>query len=92
MVKLANIGINLFKFLKNELKKSTVVQNQNLGSLCLKDKILGGGAWLSQSVEHLTFSQVMISQFVSLNPALGSVLTAWSLEPASDSVSPSLSL
>ena len=33
----------------------------------------------------------MISQFVGLSPALGSVLMAQSLEPASDSVSPSLS-
>ena len=41
-------------------------------------------------VEHLTSAQVMISQFVGSSPALGSVLTAQSLEPASDSVSPSL--
>ena len=34
----------------------------------------------------------MISQFVGSGPALGSVLTAQSLEPASDSVSPSLSV
>ena len=33
----------------------------------------------------------MISRFVSSSSALGSVLTAQSLEPASDSVSPSLS-
>ena len=33
----------------------------------------------------------MISQFVSLSPTSGSVLTAQSPEPASDSVSPSLS-
>ena len=36
-------------------------------------------------------AQVMISQFMSLSPELGSLLTAQSLEPASDSVSPSLS-
>ena len=48
------------------------------------------GAWVAQSVERPTSAQVMISQFVSLSPALGSVLTAESLEPASDSVSPSL--
>ena len=35
--------------------------------------------------------QVMISQFVGSSPTSGSVLTAWSLEPALDSVSPSLS-
>ena len=33
----------------------------------------------------------MISQFMSSSPTLGSVLTAWSLEPISDSVSPTLS-
>ena len=32
-----------------------------------------------------------MSQFVGLSPVLGSVLMAQSLEPASDSVSPSLS-
>ena len=36
-------------------------------------------------------AQVMISQFKSSNPASGSVLTAQSPEPASDSVSPSAS-
>ena len=50
------------------------------------------GAWVAQSVGRLTSAQVMISRFVSSSPALGSVLTAQSLEPASDSVSPSLSV
>ena len=49
------------------------------------------GIWVAQSVERPTSAQVMISRFVSLSPALGSVLTAQSLESASDSVSPSLS-
>ena len=49
------------------------------------------GAWVAQSVERLTLAQVMSSQFVSSSPTSGSVLTAQSLEPASDSVSPSLS-
>ena len=40
--------------------------------------------------EHLG-GLVMISQFVSSSPAWGSVLTAQSLESASDSVPPSLS-
>ena len=38
-----------------------------------------------------TSAQVMILRFVSSSPVSGSVLTAQSLEPASDSVSPSLS-
>ena len=49
------------------------------------------GAWVAQSVEHLTSAQVVISRYVSSSPASGNVLTAQSLEPASDSVSPSLS-
>ena len=50
------------------------------------------GAWVAQSVECPISAQVMISQFVGLSPASGSVLTARSLEPASDSVCLSLSL
>ena len=48
-------------------------------------------AWVAQSVKQLTSAQVMISQFMSSSPPLGSVLTAQNLEPALDSVSPSLS-
>ena len=50
------------------------------------------GTWVAQSVEHLTSAQVMISHSMSSSPVSGSVLTAQSLEPSSDSVSPSLSL
>ena len=49
------------------------------------------GAWVAQSVKHPTSAQVMILWFVSSSPVSGSVMTAQSLEPASDSVSPSLS-
>ena len=49
------------------------------------------GTWVAQSVERLTLARVVISQFVGLGPTSGSVLTAQSLEPALDSVSPSLS-
>ena len=49
------------------------------------------GAWVTQLVKHPFLAQVMISWFVNSSPALDSVLTVWSLEPASDSVSPSLS-
>ena len=44
-----------------------------------------------QSIKRLTLAQVVISRFVGLSPAWDSVLTAQSLEPVSDSVSPSLS-
>ena len=40
-----------------------------------------GGACVAQSVKCLTSAQVMISKFMGLRPASGSVLTAWSLEP-----------
>ena len=46
---------------------------------------------MAQSVERPTSAQVKISQFVSLSLATGLVLSAQSLEPASDSVSPHLS-
>ena len=48
------------------------------------------GAWVAHSVERPTLAQVMISWFMSLSPVLGSLLTAQNLEPASDSVFPSL--
>ena len=48
------------------------------------------GAWVAQSVKRLTSPQVMISRSVSWSPASDSVLTAQSLEPVADSVSPSL--
>ena len=49
-----------------------------------------GRAWVAQSVKHLTLAQVMTPWFVGSNPTSGSVLTAQSLEPASDSASLSL--
>ena len=39
------------------------------------------GTWVAQSVERPTLAQVMISPSVGSSPALGSVLTAQSLEP-----------
>ena len=47
---------------------------------------------MAQSVGRPTSAQVTISRSLSLSPASGSVLTAQSLEPVSDSVPPSLSL
>ena len=48
-------------------------------------------AWVAQSVKQPASAQVMISRSVGSSPAWGSVLTAQSPEPVSDSVSPSLS-
>ena len=50
------------------------------------------GAWVAQSLKWPTLAQVMISPFMSSSPTSGSVLTAQSLEPALESVSPSLSV
>ena len=50
------------------------------------------GTWVAQYVKRLTLPQVTISRFMSSSPASGSVLTAQSLKPVSDSVSPSFSL
>ena len=47
---------------------------------------------MAQWVKRLTLAQVMISWFVGLSPASGSVLIAQSLETALDSVLPSLSV
>ena len=46
-------------------------------------------AWVAHLVKCPTLAQVMMSQFIDLSPASGSVLTAQSLKPTSDSVSPS---
>ena len=45
------------------------------------------GTRAAQWVEHPTSAQVMILWFVNSSPASGFVLTAQSLEPASDSLS-----
>ena len=73
------------------MKMDTRIVNKILANgiqQCIKRNNRGTG--VAQSVKCLTLAYVTILQFVSLSPALGSVLTAQSLEPASDSVSPSL--
>ena len=46
---------------------------------------------MAQSAKTPASAQVVILKFMGLSPALGSVLTVQNLEPALDSVSPSLS-
>ena len=46
---------------------------------------------MAQSIKRPTSAQVMTLPLVNSSPGPGSVLTAQSLEPASDSVSPPLS-
>ena len=53
-------------------------------------KVMPRGPWVAQLVKRPTSAQVMISRFGSSSPTLGPLLTAQSLEPASDSVSPCL--
>ena len=48
------------------------------------DVILTQGAWEAQSVKCPTSAQVVILQSVSLSPVSGSMLTAQSLQPASE--------
>ena len=55
-------------------------------------KGMSRGSRAAQLVKRPTSAQVMISWSVGSSPASGSVLTARTLEPTSDSVSPSLSL
>ena len=69
----------------------TLLTEEKLQELTDKTVIRIWGAWVAQSIKHLTLAQVMISRFMILSPVSGSVLTAKSLEPASDSVSLSLS-
>ena len=45
------------------------------------------GRWVAHLVESLTLAQGMVSWCVAFSPELGSVLTAQSLESASNSVS-----
>ena len=70
-------GIRIFKY-SNSFINRTLAENNFRG------------AWVAQSVERPTSAQVTISWFVSSSPASGSVLPAQGLEPASNSVSPSL--
>ena len=73
---------NYFHFLSSE--------NDFLVSF-FKNIVCEGGAWVAQSVKRPTSAHVTFAQFGSSSPTTGSVLTAQSLEPASDSVFPSLS-
>ena len=60
--------------------------------LASPNKDMAQDAWVAQRIKELTSAQVRVSRFVSSSPWPGSVLTAWSLETVSDSVSTSLSV
>ena len=63
-----------------------------IGFLFLSKDDYYRGTHVAQLVKHVTSAKVTISQFVGSTPASGSVPTVQRLEPALDSVSPSLSL
>ena len=73
------------------LGDKTSLKEQDLLEGHLKIHVVNWGAWVAQLVKGPTLVQVIISQFVGSSPTWGSVLTTQSLEPALDSVSPSLS-
>ena len=50
------------------------------------------GSWVAQLLKRGTSAQAMVSRSVSSRPASRSALTAQTPKPASDSVSPSLSV
>ena len=77
------------------MAKTTLKRHRKVGGvqrLSFKTHSELWGARGAQSVGSPTSAQVMISRFMSWSPVSGSVLTARSLEPGSDSVSPSLSV
>ena len=72
----------------SRLQRAHFVASNRYGAETSEPTGAPGGA---QSVKRPTSAQVMISRSVGSSPASGSVLMAHSLEPAWDSVSPSLS-
>ena len=80
-------GADKWQIKLQPLLRSTTCLNAAYQRGLLRGNIRGA----PQSVDCLTSAQVVISRFMSSSPTLDSVLTAQSLEPASDSVSPSLS-
>ena len=73
-------------FLLQDTGYRYILQNGFIRKPCILEVIEPSwGAWVAQLVKQPTSAQVMISQSVSSSPASGSVLTAQSLEPVSDS-------
>ena len=73
------------------LKSTILATLPGVFSLVYRNCLIPWGAWVAQLVKWLTSAQIMISRFMSLSPSSRPVLTTQSLEPASDSVSPSFS-
>ena len=64
-------------YIRQNMEVSGYQESQHNGTIKNKTR----GTWVAQSVKHRTSAQAMISWFLSLSPASGSVLTAQSLEP-----------
>ena len=87
---------------KDNLQKMVQRKHEKEGSWALTSHLINKtypiikcfkwGTWVAQLVKQLTSPQVRISGSMSSSPTSGSVLTAQSLEPATDSVSPSFSV
>ena len=73
-------------------RKTTPAKTSDGNGLSCQENAVHMGHLVAQSAERPTSARAMILRFVGSSPASGSVLTVWSLEPASGSVSPSLSL
>ena len=75
-------------------KKGPSIQTckENTFSYILNQEGCTGATWVAQSVKRPTSAQVMNAQSVGSSPTSSSVLTAQTLEPASDSVPPSFSV
>ena len=71
-----------------KIEKSNLLATGTADAKALKIETSLRGTWVAQSVKRLTSDQVMISQLMGSSPASGFVLTAQSLEHASDSASP----
>ena len=78
---------SIYLFLKERVSRRAAERQGNRGP-----EVGSMFGHLGGSVGHPASAQVMILRFVGLSPVLGSVLTVQSLEPVSDSLSPSLSL
>ena len=88
-VNLCDLGLGQY-FIAKKPESSVYSKIDKMDLLKIKNFCASWGAWVAQVVEHPTSAQVMISRLTSSSPASGCVLIAQSLEPASDSVSPSL--
>ena len=85
------ISVNFFKTNKQKIKLFSDA-SASCHTACVLRKCYQSGARVAPLDKHPTSAQIMIARFVGSSPTWGSVLIAQSLDPASDSVYPSISL